>query len=142
MTKTVPRGPSWITGELKRMIKRQHRLHSNFKRHGYRAEDKVRVDVFRKECNRVVLAAKEKYLCDLGDKLAIPTTGLKAYCEVINQLLNKCNALKIPPLLIDNKFVVNCKAKAVTYTNLFASQCKSLVNDSNLPNFLLPSANP
>ena len=75
MTKIVPRDTPSITGELKRMIKRQHRLYSNFKRHGYRTEDKLKVVVFREECNRVFLAAKEKYLCDLGNKVANPTTG-------------------------------------------------------------------
>ena len=57
ITKIVPIDPPWITGETQRMIKRQHRLYSNFKRHGYRTEDKLRVDAFREECNRVVLTA-------------------------------------------------------------------------------------
>ena len=52
MTKIIPSDP---TGEFKRKIKRQHRLYSNFKKRGYREEDKVRVDAFREECNQLIL---------------------------------------------------------------------------------------
>ena len=77
------------------MIRRQHRLYSNFKKHDYRADDKIRVDNFRKECNHV-LAAKEKFLCKV--ELSNPTTGQNLYWKVINQLLNKCKAPRVPPL--------------------------------------------
>ena len=77
------------------MIRRQHRLYSNFKKHGYRADDKIRVDNFREECNHAILAAKEKFLCELGGKLSNPTTCQKLYWEVINQFLNKCKAPRI-----------------------------------------------
>ena len=58
MTKIIPKDPPWVTDDIKRMIRRQHRLYSNFKKHGYRADDKIRVDNFR-ECNHAILAAKE-----------------------------------------------------------------------------------
>ena len=55
MTKIIPSDPLWVTGEIKRKIKRQHRLYSNFKKHGYREKDKVRVAAFREECNQLIL---------------------------------------------------------------------------------------
>ena len=50
LKRIVPRDPPWITKPLKRMINRKNRLFKNFKRHGYKPEDKVRLDNVRKEC--------------------------------------------------------------------------------------------
>ena len=116
-----PPSPHWVTDDIKRMITSQHRLYNNVKKYGYRADDKIRVDNFLEECNNAILAAKEKFLCELGGKLSNPTTGQKLYWKVINQLLNKCKAP------INNKIVKNCNEKTV------ASQCSPLINNSTLP---------
>ena len=57
--KVNPRDPPWIDGDLKRMLNRQQRLYQNYKRHGFKSEDKVRVDRFRDECNIAVQNAKK-----------------------------------------------------------------------------------
>ena len=54
----VPRNPPWITKPLKTMLNRKNRLFKNYKRHGYKAEDKVRLDAFRIECQQSVETAK------------------------------------------------------------------------------------
>ena len=97
-------------------------MFKNFKRHGHRNEDKFRVENFRNECNLAVQAAKDKYLEDLGRKLNDPRTNQKSHWEINNKLLNK-KVPNIPPLLMNNKFIVNCKAKAVAFNNYFATQC-------------------
>ena len=124
ISKINPKDPPWITTDLKRMINRQNRLYKNYKRHGFRKEDKLRVDNFQKQCNTAVLAEKERYLQNLGTKLAISNTSQKTYWRIINKIMNKCKAPKIPPLLIDNRFVVNCKTKAIEFNNFFVAQCK------------------
>ena len=40
------------------------------------------MDRSRNECHEVIKNAKEKYLRDLGAKLADPTTGQKSYGKV------------------------------------------------------------
>ena len=45
--KFVPRDPPWITKSLKCMLNRKNRLFKNYKRHGYKEEDKVRLLAFR-----------------------------------------------------------------------------------------------
>ena len=47
--------------------------------------------------------------------------------------MNKCKVPKIPPLLINNKFVINCKEKAKELNTYFSYQCQPLVNNSVLP---------
>ena len=51
-----------VTKSLKTMLNRKNRLFSNYKRHGYKAEDNVRHDAFRNECQQTVETAKLSYL--------------------------------------------------------------------------------
>ena len=54
----VPRNPPWITKPLKTILNRKNRLFKNYKRHGYKVEDKVRLDIFRSKCQQAVATAK------------------------------------------------------------------------------------
>ena len=54
----VPRDPPWITKPLKTLLNTKNRLFKNYKRHGYKAEDKDRLDGFRIECQKAVETAK------------------------------------------------------------------------------------
>ena len=42
----IPKDPPWINKPLKNLLNKQNRLFKNFKKHGYREEDKIRVDHF------------------------------------------------------------------------------------------------
>ena len=77
MIKVNPKDPPWIHKNLKNMLNRQQRLYRNYKRHGFKNEDKVRVDIFRTECSLAVQKAKENYLNKLDEKLASPNTSTK-----------------------------------------------------------------
>ena len=131
----VPRDPPWITKPLKTMLKRKNRLFKNYKRHGYTPVDKVRLDNFRKECQEAVENVKLNYLTNMGNELNNPNTNRKAYWKIINKVMNKCKAPKIPPLLVNNLFILNCREKANLSTDFFSHQCKPVINHSILPNF-------
>ena len=103
----IPRDPPWITKPLKTMLNRKNRFFKNYKRHGYKLVDKVRLDNFRKECQEAVETAKLTYLTNMGKKLNNPNTSQKSYLKIINKVMNKCKAPKIPPLLVNNTFVLN-----------------------------------
>ena len=47
--------------------------------------------------------------------------------------MNKCRAPKIPPLLANNLFILNCKEKAKHCNDFFSQQCKPIVDSSVLP---------
>ena len=53
----IPRDPPWITKPLKTMLNRKN-IFKNYKRNGYKLEDKIRLDNFRKECKEAVENAK------------------------------------------------------------------------------------
>ena len=96
----VPRDPPWITKHLKSMLNRKNRLYKNYKKHGYKDDDKIRLDLFRIECQEGIKAAKSLYLSNLGKKANDPYTSQKSYWKIINRVMNKCRAPKIPPILV------------------------------------------
>ena len=132
--KTVcPREPEWLNTNIKKLIRNQNKIFKRYKKNGYKNEDKVVVDRLRNECHEAIKNAKEKYLRDLGAKLADQTTGQKTYWKILNKFLNKCKVPRIPPLFVQDKFITNCKEKASIFNNFFTQQCTPFVNDSELP---------
>ena len=109
-------------------------MFENDKKHGYKLDDKIRVVIFREECDLVVQKSKESYLKKIGKKLIDPKAKQKSYWTLVNRAMNKCKPPKIPPILINNTFVVNCKEKANEFISYFSDQCKPLINNSSLPN--------
>ena len=57
-----PRDPPWITKHLKTSLPKYNRLSKNHKRHRYKANDKIRFDAFRIECQQAVAMDKLSYL--------------------------------------------------------------------------------
>ena len=123
----VPRNPPWITRSLKNMLNRKNRLYKNYKKHRYKDDDKVMLDIFRCECHQAVGDAKTSYLADLGNKVNDPNTSQKSYWKIINRVLNKCRA--------PNVFILNCREKANIFNEFFSKQCKLITNNSVLPTF-------
>ena len=77
----LPRDPPWITKSLKTMLNKKNRLFKNYKSHRYKEEDKVRLVVFRIECQKAVETAKSSYITNMGNKVNEPGTSQKSYCK-------------------------------------------------------------
>ena len=112
IAKVKPKEPPWISNHLKSMLKKQNRLYRNYKRHSFKSDDKIRMDQFNNECKPAVDHAKQSHLNKLGTKLSDPNISKKSYWKVVNKVMNKCRAPKIPPLLDNNNFITDCKMKA------------------------------
>ena len=80
----VPRDPPWITKPLKTMLNKKNRLLKNYKKHGYKVENKVKLDMFRTECQQAVESAKIFYMTNLGNRVNDPNTSQKSYWKIIN----------------------------------------------------------
>ena len=50
--------------------------------------------------------------------------------------MNKCRTPKIPPLLINNRFILECSEKAKRFNDFFSHQCKPIINSSVLLNLI------
>ena len=69
----VSRDPPWITNSIKALLNKKNRLFKNYKKHGYKMEDKNWLDTFRTECHLAVENAKLTYLENLGNKVNDPS---------------------------------------------------------------------
>ena len=47
--------------------------------------------------------------------------------------MNTCRAPKIPPLFVNNHFILDIGEKAILFDNFFAERCKPIINNSVLP---------
>ena len=100
----VSRDPPCITNSIKTLLNKKNRLFKNYKKHGYKIEDKNRLDTFRTECHLAVENAKLTYLENLGNKVNDPSTSkvlLEDY-KSSDEQMNKCRTSKIPHLLVNN----------------------------------------
>ena len=66
----------------------------------------------------------------MGNKVNDPNTSKKSYWKIVN----RCRSPKIPPLLINNQFILECKEKVKLFNDFFSQQCKPIVTSSVLPN--------
>ena len=98
------------------MLKRKNRLYKNYKRHGYQDDDKARLVTFRGECQQAVENAKST---NLGNKVNDSNTSQKSYWKIISRVMNKCRTPKIPPLLVNNVFILYCKEKEKLFNDFF-----------------------
>ena len=57
----------------------------------------------------------------------------KIYWKIINRVMNKCRPPKIPPLLVNNMFILNCREKAKLFNDLFSNQCRTVTTSSVQP---------
>ena len=129
----MPRDSPCITKQLKTMLNRKNRLFRNYKRHGYKEDDRLRLDAFRAECQIAVETAKVTYTRNLENKLNGTNISPKSYWKIINRVINKCRAPLVPSLLVNNIFVLNCSEKAKHFIDFFFKQYKLVVNRSVLP---------
>ena len=100
------------------MLNRKNRFFKNNKREGYKEEDKVRLDLFRTECQKAVESAKVSYLTNMGNKLKNPGTSQKSYWKIVHRVMNKCRSPKIPPLRVNDKFILDFGEKAKYFNNV------------------------
>ena len=77
----------------------------------------------------------ETYFKNLGEKLADPSRGIKAYWSTLNKIINRKKTSNIPPLLENGIFVTNFQNKADIFNDLFVKQCSEMDNGSKLPLF-------
>ena len=85
----------------------------------YRDDDKIRIDTFRIECQQAVENAQLCYLTNLVNKVNDPNSSQETYFKIINKVMNKCRAPKLPPLLVNNLFIPISRVKARCFNNVF-----------------------
>ena len=76
---------------------------------------------------------KDKYMRNLGKKHANPETGQKKYWTTLKTILRKNIVSRIPPILVDNCFIVEAEEKCKLFNEYFRKQCIVPFTSSKLP---------
>ena len=63
----------------------------------------------------------------MGNKVNDPVTSQKSYWKIINRVISKCRAPKIPPLLMNNRFILDCREKAKLFNYFFHNNASPLL---------------
>ena len=111
-------------------------MYKKFNSRGRDPADWERIRLLSNEITRLVDAAKDDYFKSLERKLTRAKTGIKAYWQTINKILNKNKVSCIPPLLEDNVFLTNFQTKAVIFNEHFVQRCSLINHSSQLPAFI------
>ena len=70
-----------------------------------------------------------------------PCTSQKPNWKIIKRVMNKCRTPKIPPLLVDKVFVLNCAENSKVFNDFFSKQFTPIKNSSVLRTFNFSSIN-
>ena len=119
--------PVWMNENIKSKINAKNQLYQEYVTKGRQ----VLLKTIR-NLNDLILQIKTFYYENLGKKLNDPTLQLRTYRSILKGFYNGKSVLLIPPLLVNNKFVTDFKAKANIFNDFFSKQCTPLANGSRL----------
>ena len=83
------RDPPWMTDVIKSKLKERSYLIKTFYKYGKRNYDFEKLIVKTTECVEIILAAKDKYIIQICEKLNDTNTSPKTYWKIINRFLSK-----------------------------------------------------
>ena len=81
----------------------------------------------------LIKESKNQYYTRLSHKLLDPKASQKSYWSILKTFLNNKKIPCIPPLLHQDKFIINFKEKVNIFNNFFANQSSIVNNNSKLP---------
>ena len=83
----------------------------------------------------IILAAKDKYIIRIIEKLNDPIMTPKIYMKIINRFLSNKRIPAIPLLLVNGEITSNFSQEASIVSDISVSQCTPLQNSSILLTF-------
>ena len=133
-TKTFkPKDPPWLTTSCKSLYLKYRTKFRIFVRNKCPIDKKAELDELKANYTQMIVTEKEKYMRNLGRKLANPETGQKKYWTTLKTILRKNIVSRIPPILKDNKFIVAAEEKCELFNEFFRKQCVVPITSSKLP---------
>ena len=102
--------PLWMN--IKRKIMEKKVACKSFITNNKNYDAYLKLQTISTELSEMILKRKNDYHRQLSDKLNDPETSAKAYWSILKTLYNGKKIPLIPPILVNNKFILNFKEKA------------------------------
>ena len=125
----------WMTDIMKSKLKERSYLTKIYCKYGNRKSDFEKLFVKTNDCVAIILAAKDKYIIRIIEKLNDPIMAPKIYVKIINRFLSNKRIPAIPLLLVNGEITSKFSQKASIVSDISASQCTPLQNSSILLTF-------
>ena len=78
-------------------------------------------------------SSKQNYYYQIANKLNNNHKNSKSYWSILKLFLKYKNILLIPPLFLENCFIIGFKEKAKLFNSFFSKQCSLILNHAKLP---------
>ena len=127
------RDPRWINKNIKQLILEKNEAYKSHLRSNKFLHFFNHFQFLQTKLNSLIEESKEKHYARLSKKLLDPQTSPKSYWSISKTFLNNKKIPCIPPLLHQDRFIIDFKEKAEMINNFFADQCSILRNKSELP---------
>ena len=117
-----PQQAPWLTQSIKNSIHKKNRTYNTVIKHGQPEDRQEGIKSMVSQFLKLIEDAKNNYFAKIGGKLSDHTTGIKPYWSLSNNILNTAEIPVIPPLLENDKFVLEYLAKAEIFNDYFLLQ--------------------
>ena len=128
--------PPWSNKKIKGIIQEKNKTFKVYHHNSSNIVLKTRLRSLQVRLNNSIGCAKETFYNKIANKLNHTQKNAKAYCSLIEMLLNNKKIPLIPSLYYDNRFITEFKEKAELFNSFFSKQCSLVSNNSSLPNYI------
>ena len=123
------RDPPRINKNIKKLINDKNHAYKSYRQNENNSP--ITPQFLQSKLNSLIEESKHKYHARLSKKLSDPATSPKSYWSTLKTFLNNKKIPCIPPLLHENKFIIDFRRKAEIFNTFFPTQC-SLINTSSV----------
>ena len=131
------RDPPWINKNIKKFINDKNHAYKCYRQNENNSLTFQNFQFLQSKLNSLIEESKHKYHARLSKKLSDPATSPKSYWSILKTFLNNKKIPCIPPLLHENKFIIDFRSKAEIFNTFFAKQCSLINTSSVLPTTLI-----
>ena len=121
---------------LKKKIKWRNNIYAEYLNENNESVDYIILQTVIAERSELACKSKDNYHKQLSRKLTNQKTSSKTYWSILKTFYNGKKVPLMPPLVINNTLGSDLKRKSDHVSNIFASKCTPVNNDSVLPTSL------
>ena len=126
--------PKWMNDYIKRKIMEKKVACKSFNTNNKNYDACLKLQTISTELSEMISKRKDDYHRQLLDKLTDSEGSSKPYWSTLKTHYNGKKIPLIPPILVNNKLILNFQEKANHFNTSFASPCTPVSNYSTLPN--------
>ena len=126
-----------LINNIKKLINNKNHAYKSYRQNENNSSTFQNSQFHQSKLNSLIEESKHKYHAHLSKKLSDPATSPKSYLSILETFLNNKNIPCIPPLLHENKFIIDFRRKAEIFNAFFAKQCSLINTSSVLPTTLI-----